>query len=264
MGKQRVDRRDQEPAKPTAFATTLFADPVHAVVPVAGADQWQSVRTELQTDIDGPCAVFVQRGGFTGHVRAKIRIQLPGFEHLARQERDIDIKHRSFAADGQVMTGDIRQPQPIVGHSCADACTRRWQPPVLDIPFGELSRRRQQDVFARKIRPCHAQCHDVLQLVSIAECATGLVERRACPQAAGRDLIQQPVIEQHVERRIWRLHLENVEQLIPHLRGCVQGRIEIDLAIFRDERLRGRRIDAFTEQDHDVHLSTGRQCQLRL
>ncbi len=43
----------QEPAEPDAFALAALAYPVHAVIPVAGADQRQTVRSGGKT--------FVQR-----------------------------------------------------------------------------------------------------------------------------------------------------------------------------------------------------------
>ena len=39
-------RRVEEPAEPNAFAFALFADAVHAVVPVAGADERKSVAAD--------------------------------------------------------------------------------------------------------------------------------------------------------------------------------------------------------------------------
>ena len=52
----------QEEAQPDAFALALIAHQVHAVVPVAGADQRQAVLAEAQAVPDGAHAVLVQAG----------------------------------------------------------------------------------------------------------------------------------------------------------------------------------------------------------
>ena len=43
-GAKSLERRVEQPAEPDALALAQFADAVHAVVPVAGADQRQAVR----------------------------------------------------------------------------------------------------------------------------------------------------------------------------------------------------------------------------
>ena len=65
--------REQEPAKPNAFAFSRFANAVHAVIPVAGADQRQAVGAMGQAAIKGAGAMLIQGGGFLGQVRAEKR-----------------------------------------------------------------------------------------------------------------------------------------------------------------------------------------------
>ena len=48
-----VQHDDEEPAEPHALAAALVADAIHAVVPVARADERQAVRAVLQRAIDG-------------------------------------------------------------------------------------------------------------------------------------------------------------------------------------------------------------------
>ena len=59
-GKARQDGQ-LEPGQPDAFTQPAFANPVHAVVPVAGAHQRQAVSAAVETDVDRPRAVLEQR-----------------------------------------------------------------------------------------------------------------------------------------------------------------------------------------------------------
>ena len=58
------------------------------------------------------------------------------------------------------------------------------QPPVLDVALGELSGGRAQQMLARQIGPDSGERHAVLQLVTKAVGAAGLIEGRARPDAA--------------------------------------------------------------------------------
>ena len=57
-----VKRGVQHPAKPDAFALAACADTVHAVVPVAAADQRQAVAADRQAGVQGPGAMLVEAG----------------------------------------------------------------------------------------------------------------------------------------------------------------------------------------------------------
>ena len=59
--RKRAEQRGQKPAEPDAFALSLRADFIHAVVPVAGADQRQPVTPSLQRPRDRAGAVLVER-----------------------------------------------------------------------------------------------------------------------------------------------------------------------------------------------------------
>src|SRR4030095_10531389 len=71
---ERRQRRAQEPAEPDTFAAPQLADAVHAVVPVAGADQWQDVRGGTQAAVETAGAMFEQRRRFIGDLWLKERI----------------------------------------------------------------------------------------------------------------------------------------------------------------------------------------------
>ena len=60
MRREGVQRGVQEPAEPDAFAAAVFADAIHAVVPVAGADQRQAVLRPCTARLRAAAAVFEQ------------------------------------------------------------------------------------------------------------------------------------------------------------------------------------------------------------
>ena len=54
------ERGVQKPAEPDAFAPAVFSDAIHAVVPVARADERQAVVAACETLVERPRAMFEQ------------------------------------------------------------------------------------------------------------------------------------------------------------------------------------------------------------
>ena len=262
--RQRVDGGQHEPAQPAAFATALRADRVHAVVPVAGADQRQAVRAAGEAGVDRQRAVLVQRRLPVGHFGLEEGIGGAVGDRLALQERQLFVQHRAVAADLDVMHRHIGQPHAIVADLRAHALAVRRQPPVLHVALGKLAPGGAQQVLARQVGAAHAQRHHVLQLVAEAPGAAGLVVRGARPQAAGGDLVQQPVVEQDVERAVGRADLHGVEQVVPLRRDAGEQVVDIDVAVLRHQRARGVLVAAFAEQEDQVELRARRQFHARL
>ena len=94
---QTRQRRIEEPAEPHAFALAALADPVHAVVPVAGAHQRQAVHAGGQSSCRAPA-----RNDRTGwpcrrsSAGRKRRVS-PSLQHGPLQERHHLIEHRDVA-----------------------------------------------------------------------------------------------------------------------------------------------------------------------
>ena len=57
---ERVDRGDDEPPQPDTFTAARGTDLVHAVIPIAVADERQVMRAEGETHVDRPYAVIKQ------------------------------------------------------------------------------------------------------------------------------------------------------------------------------------------------------------
>jgi hypothetical protein len=74
----------QEPAQPDALAAAVFADAVHAVVPVAGAHQRQAMHAEIGA-FESAAAMLEQGRGFVADARFEECIMT-----LARQRRSFD------------------------------------------------------------------------------------------------------------------------------------------------------------------------------
>ena len=81
--RERVERGVQQPAEPDALALAAFADPVHAVVPVAAADQRQPVGADRQAGVQGPGAMLVEAGGLVRDGRLEEALALAGLQRLA-------------------------------------------------------------------------------------------------------------------------------------------------------------------------------------
>src|SRR5579863_2258295 len=57
---KRIDHHAKEPREPNAFALPFYADPVHPVVPIAVAEQRQSMSAEPPAMLDRATAMFPQ------------------------------------------------------------------------------------------------------------------------------------------------------------------------------------------------------------
>src|SRR3970282_2013046 len=88
---------------------------------------------------------------------------------------------------------------------------------MLDIPFLELMRRAEEDMFAREDRVCVDERHHVLQLVAKTEGTPRLVGSAAGPKTAHYSLAHEPAIGQNIYRLVGCLHLHCAKRLIPVL-----------------------------------------------
>ncbi len=168
LADRREARQDvaEEPREPHALALALVADPVHAVVPVAAADQRQPVHAGRPAGLDRADAVLVDRLGGLGDRRLDVGVLL-----VERQSRGLDegralVEHARVARRLDVLGDDKREPVAIVGDVRADSSARVRLPPVLDVALGELVSARLEDLL----------------------CAPGPGERPAAPARLGAGL----------------------------------------------------------------------------
>ena len=87
-------------------------------------------------------------------------------------------------------------------------------PPVLHVAFDELAPGAAQELLAQQLRLGVHERHRVLQLVAEAERSARLVVAAARPEAAGDRLVEQPAVDEHVERRVGRAHLHGTERRV--------------------------------------------------
>ena len=67
----------EKPRHPHAFAGAVFADPVHAVIPIARSHQRQAVRANRKAAIERKRAMIEQAGSFLRDRRLEERVALP-------------------------------------------------------------------------------------------------------------------------------------------------------------------------------------------
>ena len=161
--------------------------------------------------------VFEERGGFRGRVRgsAGTPSRLIGLERRRLEKRDDFIQYRLIAALRHVAGGDVGQPEQIVGAARSGSASARRMPPVLHVPLDELPRRRAKEVLATEVRPRVHERKHVLQLIAKTEGPAGLVRAAARPDATAQRLIEQPAIDDEIERIVRRADLDGAEDLIP-------------------------------------------------
>ena len=104
----------QKEAEPGAFATTCRTHAVHAVVPVAGADERQAVRACRESFVDGPHAVFEEGGIRRRHVRPAVRFVRISGERRRLQEGHALVQDVRVARRADIFRDDIGEPQQVV------------------------------------------------------------------------------------------------------------------------------------------------------
>src|ERR1017187_2275336 len=138
------ENRVQEPAQPDTLALAVLSHPVHAVVPVSGADQRKAVATDTEASVQGPGAMFKEAGARRRYPRLKIGFEVSRGKMFAFQKGYGLIEHTGFSRDFEEVDYGVRQPQQIVGNAGANAASRRRMPPVLDVALDELARSSTQ------------------------------------------------------------------------------------------------------------------------
>src|SRR3546814_19474949 len=68
------DGRDDKPGKPHAFTVSSAADPIHAVIPVAGTDQGKHMRYETIVMRRGPDAGVEEGRGVSADVKLRLAV----------------------------------------------------------------------------------------------------------------------------------------------------------------------------------------------
>ena len=141
----------------------------------------------------------------------------------------------------------------------AHAGAARRMPPVLHVAFGKLARRADEDLLAQHGRCGPGQRHRVLQLVTKAGGAAGLIEAGLGPQPARHRLVQQPAVDQRVEQRVGRAHGGRAEQVVPVAAHLVQPLHGADCGCGGGQPARGVRVLGIAQQEHAFGRVPGRQ-----
>ena len=224
-----IETGDLEPCQPNTFALALAAHPVHTVVPVAGVHQGQAMDTKAVRPCEGAEAVVVQRAGFRRRGRQTVVVILAGLENWSLQVRDGLIENRRIAGHGHIVNGDKRKPERIVGDSGTNAAPQGWVPPMLDVPLGILPGRGPEDMGPRLLRSRVEKRHHILELVAKTIGSARLVKGGTPPDATAQHLIEQPAVDQEVERWLGGTDLDRLQAAHP----TVPERLAVPAAALR-------------------------------
>ena len=92
-GQEVVQGRVQEPAQPDALATTRGTHPVHPVVPVTRAEEWQTMGPPPGGLLQGQQAVLVERDAAPGVRGVEEPLVLALRQRCSGQEPDLFVEH---------------------------------------------------------------------------------------------------------------------------------------------------------------------------
>src|ERR1700676_660386 len=140
------------------------------------------MRTEPPAMVDGPPAMFPERGGVGRDRRYKKPLVFVGLQWIAFEEGDLFVKQAGVAGNGEILRYYERQPQQIVGAEGSHAHARFRMPPMLNVAFDELPRSRTNNVLPRNFGTGVDQGQRILQLIAKSEGAAGLIKRGSAPE----------------------------------------------------------------------------------
>ena len=175
------------------------------------------------------------------------------------------IEHRPVTCCLDVVRRDVGQPEQIIRAARPRAPTAGGMPPVLDIALDELPARGQQQMGAVQVGACIDQGHHVLELIAEADRAAGLVVAGAAPQARTHRLVQQPPVDDQVERVVGRVHGDRTQDAIPLLGDLAQAILDgLRRSAPLDERSHVVGRHRFAQQEYDASGLGRRQRDLRV
>ena len=159
----------EEEAEPDALAPALVSNPVHAVVPVAGAHQRQAMLAEPQAVHDGAHAMVVEARRLLRLAGQIVVGVVLATDQTAVQEPGRLVEHPGVARGQDIAAGRQRQPEIVIRAAGADPATRGRMPPVLHVALEELAAGAAQQMLAHQGRLGMDERHRVLQLVAESE-----------------------------------------------------------------------------------------------
>src|SRR5580658_7012534 len=110
-----IERRVEQPAKPDTLTLTKFADAVQTVVPVARANQRQSMNTGAEAGIECTRAVLEQSSDVVGDRRLKEAVVLSRLQTLAFQKWHQLVQHGVISGGADIMGDRVSKPGAIIG-----------------------------------------------------------------------------------------------------------------------------------------------------
>src|ERR1700687_54705 len=141
----------KKPAQPNAFALSGRPNLVQTVVPVPAADQRQTMPSERKAAVDTAGAVFEKSSSLIRGHGLKKGILLVRRESHSIEKCNLFVEDGKIARRGHILCRGVGQPQKVIGNAGANALARGWQPPVLNVALGKLSRGRPQEMLARQL-----------------------------------------------------------------------------------------------------------------
>ena len=260
--RQRSEYRDRpyrKPREPHALALAGAANPVHAVVPVAGPDQRQAAGAgQGETLVETARAVLKERRFIFCCLGLVKCVLLMGADRAPIQERQHLVEHPRVARRLDVLANTIGEPNPVVGYFCAHALARGWEPPMLDVALDKLPRRGAQQMIANQLRSGECQRHVILQLIAEPIGAARLIKCRARSNPTRQRLVEQPTVQHDVHRAIRRANLHRADNLIPVALGLRHHLSDTCGTHSLDQRAYLLDIIAFADERYDLGPSARR------
>ncbi len=109
-----LEHRHQEPGQPNALAFPLDAHSIHPVVPIADADERQSVRACGQAALDRPATVLVQAGTLHCRLWNEVHLMLILLQQRSVEERHVLLEDSFVSSDLHILGDHVWEPEKVI------------------------------------------------------------------------------------------------------------------------------------------------------
>ena len=104
----------QEETQPCTFAAACRSDAVHAIVPIAAADEWETVGPRGEALVDRSNTMFEECSILRGPAGLSVSLVRIRRKQRCLQKRHPLVQHAGIARRADVLRHHVRQPQQVV------------------------------------------------------------------------------------------------------------------------------------------------------
>ena len=192
------------------------ADAVHAVVPVARADQGQAVRADGEAPVERAGAVLEQRAVLGGDRGLEVRVvAAPSRAAGPSRKGTTSSSTAASPVDLEVLRDGVGQPDASSEIRVRTPRPGGGMPPVLHVALHELAAAARRRCSRATSRFATVSAITSWSWSRNPYAPPGLIEGGSGPDPAGERLVEKPAVEHDVHGAVRRLDLDGADDVVP-------------------------------------------------